>query len=80
MLESFKINMAQSKKRAGGDADDLVSISEAARLRGVTPQAIDDLLARGRLAVAAEIAGRRLLRRSDVLAFKPATPGRSGKK
>ena len=56
-------------------AQDLVSISEAARLRGVTPQSIDELITRGRLP-AVEIAGRRLLNRSDVLNFQKEKPGR----
>ena len=56
-------------------AQDLVSISEAARLRDVSPQAIDDLISRGRLTVT-EIAGRRLLNRADVLNFKKRKPGR----
>jgi len=64
-----------SKKRKADSMQDLVSISEAARLRGVSPQAIDDLLARGRLA-SVEVAGRRLLLRSDVMNFKPSTGGR----
>ena len=54
--------------------EDLVSISDAARLRGVTPQSIDELITRGRLP-AVEIAGRRLLNRSDVLNFKKDKPG-----
>jgi excisionase family DNA binding protein len=57
------------------DVGELVSISQAARLRGVSPQAIDDLIKRGRLP-AVEVAGRRLLRRPDVEGFKPETGGR----
>lgn len=65
--------MATKKKKGG--MGDLISISQAAELRGVTPQAIDDLLSRGRLE-AVEVAGRRLLRRADVVNFKPAKGGR----
>jgi excisionase family DNA binding protein len=54
---------------------ELISISQAARLRGVSPQAIDDLIRRGRLS-AVEIAGRRLLLRRDVEGFKPEVGGR----
>lgn len=65
-----------TKKRAGGGvADDLVTMAEAARLRGVTPQAIDHLLARGRLR-AVRVVGRRMLRRGDVLGFEPRKAGR----
>ncbi len=59
--------------------DDLISISEAARIRGVTHGAIQDLIARDRLSVV-EVAGRRLLRRSDVVNFKPAAPMGRGRK
>jgi excisionase family DNA binding protein len=68
------------KNRSDKTVDDLISISEAARLRDVTHGAIQDLIARGKLSVVV-IAGRRLLRRSDVENFEPGTPGRKqGKK
>jgi predicted DNA-binding protein YlxM (UPF0122 family) len=52
-----------------------VSKSEAARLRGVSRQAIWELVRRGRLIPA--VYGRRLyLRRSDVLNLKRRKPGR----
>src|SRR5579859_2500565 len=52
-----------------------VSKSEAARLRGVSRQAIWELVRRGRLVPAAY--GRRMyLRRSDVLNLKRRKPGR----
>lgn len=60
------------------DMSDLISISEAARLRGVTHGAIQDLIARGKL-TATEVAGRRLLKRGDVVSFEPSTPGRPPK-
>jgi excisionase family DNA binding protein len=71
------------KKKTSGRKDgegvaEYVSISQAARLRGVSPQAIDDLISRGRLG-AVEIAGRRVLLRSDVLKFKPEKGGRGRK-
>jgi excisionase family DNA binding protein len=68
--------MMASRKEKG---DDLVTISQAARLRGVSPQAIDDLIGRGRLA-AVEVAGLRLLRREDVKNFKPSKGGKPPKK
>ena len=60
------------------DIGELISISQAAKMRGVSPQAIDDLIRRGRLAVI-EVAGRRLLRRPDVEGFKPEVGGRGRK-
>jgi IS30 family transposase len=71
--------MATKKKRKKiEDLSELVSISEAARLRGVSPQAIDRLLMRGRLE-AVVISGRRFLHRSDVVNFKPEAGGRGHK-
>jgi excisionase family DNA binding protein len=54
---------------------DLITTTKAAELRGVSQQAITDLIRRGRLHVV-EIAGKRLLRRSEVLAFKKEKGGR----
>lgn len=68
-----------AKKRAGRGGD-LITITQAARLSGVTPQATDYLLARGRPEAAAVVEGRRLLRRSGVLKFRPGKPGRPKKK
>lgn len=52
-----------------------ISKSEAARLRGVSRQAIWDLVQRGRL-VPAAYGHRMYLRRSDVLNLKRRKPGR----
>jgi hypothetical protein len=57
------------------ELEDLISQAEAARLRSVTPVAIVDLIRRGRLQTV-EIAGRKLLKRSDVLNFKVRQGGR----
>lgn len=57
------------------DLDGLITQAEAARLRGVTPVAILDLIRRGRLR-AVEIAGLKLLRRSDVENFERKPGGR----
>ncbi len=65
-------------RKGGAGVGEYVSISQAARLRGVSPQAIDDLIARGRLSTV-EIAGRRVLRREDVLNFEPEKGGRGRK-
>lgn len=55
---------------------DLITQSEAARLRKptVTRAAIGYLVASGRLR-SREVFGRRLVYRSDVLAFEPQRPG-----
>lgn len=55
-----------------------MSQSEAARLRGTTRQAIARLVDRGRLETVV-VAGRKLVRRSDVLAFDPLPVGRKPK-
>src|ERR1051326_3187845 len=52
-----------------------VSKSEAARLRGISRQAIWELVRRGRLVPAAH-GGRMYLRRSDVMTFKYRKRGR----
>lgn len=55
--------------------DDWISQAEAARLRGVSRQAIAKLIQRKRLA-SREIAGRVVVRRSEVEAFVPQPIGR----
>lgn len=55
--------------------DDLISVADAARLRGVTHGAIRDLIDRGRLS-AVEVGGRRFVSRSEVRAFEPSKGGR----
>ncbi len=52
-----------------------ISQAEAARLRGVSRQAIARLVKRGRLRVL-KIGGRLLVRREDVERFIPEQPGR----
>jgi excisionase family DNA binding protein len=59
--------------------DDLISISEAARIRNVSHSAIQDLIERGRLE-AVSVAGRRLLRRAEVENFQPEPIGRPRRK
>ena len=49
---------------------ELISQAEAARIRGVSQQAIANLIRRGRLA-SALVAGRTLVLRSEVEAFVP---------
>lgn len=54
---------------------DWISQAEAARLRGVSRQAISKLVRQGRL-MTIEIGGRRLVNRVEVIAFKPRPGGR----
>ena len=60
------------------DAGDWISQAEAARLRGVSRQAIARLVKRGRLTVL-EIGGRLLVRRKEIVTFKPGSAGRPKK-
>jgi excisionase family DNA binding protein len=69
-----------TKKKGTGDMSDLISQTEAARMRGVTRPAIADLIERGRLR-SVEIAGRRLVYRSEVAGFEQLKRGpKSGRK
>lgn len=55
-----------------------VSQSEAARIRGTSRQAIARLVERGRLTTV-EVGGRKLVKRSEVMAFDPLPRGRRRK-
>jgi excisionase family DNA binding protein len=55
--------------------DDWVSQAEAARIRGVSRQAIARLVKKGRLQAYA-VGGRTLVRRSEIEAFTPEPAGR----
>ena len=57
---------------------DLISISEAARVRDVSHAAIQDLIRRGKLSPV-EVGGRRFVRRSDVENYQPEPIGRPPK-
>jgi len=57
------------------DPDDWISQAEAARLRGVSRQAIALLVKRGRLKVF-RIGGRLLVNRQEIEKFKPEDAGR----
>ena len=57
------------------DIKDMISISDAAQIRGVSHGAIQDLIKRGRLA-SFEVGGRRLLSRKEVESFQPKSIGR----
>jgi excisionase family DNA binding protein len=60
------------------DVDDLITIREAAELRGVSVSAIGDLVRRGRLS-SVEKFGRRLLSRREVESFEDARGWPKGK-
>lgn len=60
------------------DTDSLISQAEAAQLRGVSRASINQLIKRGRLQ-AVEIAGRKLLHKTEVLAFESKKGGRPAK-
>jgi hypothetical protein len=61
------------------ETDELVTMAEAARLRGVTHQAIADLVKRGRLR-SMDIAGRPHVFKDEVLNYQPSKGGRPSKK
>jgi excisionase family DNA binding protein len=54
---------------------DLISQAEAARLRGVTRAAIQDLVRRGRIR-SVEVGGRALVYRSEIVNYEQGAPGR----
>jgi excisionase family DNA binding protein len=62
------------KERKDSVVEDWISQAGAARIRGVSPQAISELIKRGRL-TAYTIGGRKFLKRSEVDAFEAASPG-----
>lgn len=61
------------------DPDELVTVAQAAEIRGVTRQAINHLIRQGKIA-AVEIAGRRFLRRGEIETFEPDRGGRPAEK
>jgi hypothetical protein len=67
----MKSRMADEKS---SDLSELITPTQAARIRGVTRAAITSLIKRRRLH-AIEIAGRPFLRRSEVENFAPEKPG-----
>lgn len=67
-----------TKKNAEKETDDmadLISQAEAARLRGVTRAAIQDLVRRGRIR-SVNIGGRALVFKSEVENYEQGMPGR----
>lgn len=64
----------RKSQRAGENVSDLITIAEAARLRGVSRSAISELVRRGRLR-SVEMFGRVLIYRSEVEGFQKQKPG-----
>lgn len=60
---------------ATNQLEDLITQAEAARLRGVSREAIYGLVARGKLSVV-EIGGQKFVRRSEVESYTPEAGGR----
>lgn len=73
-----KLTMSTNLSGAQDASADWISQAEAARIRGVSRQAIARLVKKGRFRVF-KIGGKILLRRSEVKAFEPEQPGRPHK-
>ncbi len=70
--------LSMSRHFPEGAADEWISQAEAARIRGVSRQAIADLVKRQRLETL-KIGGRLLVRRKEVEEFKQQLAGRRPK-
>lgn len=64
-----------SKQAAIDSVSDLISQTEAARLRGVTRAAIQDLVRRRRIR-SVNVGGRALVYRSEIESYEKGEPGR----
>jgi excisionase family DNA binding protein len=65
----------KSEKGKGSDMNDFITVTEAAKLRGVSRAAIHELVQRGRLRCE-KMFGRVLLYRNEVESFEKDKPGR----
>ncbi|MGB8355624.1 MAG: hypothetical protein WCD79_17125 [Chthoniobacteraceae bacterium] len=70
-----KIGKTGSQCQPVFNADEWITKAEAARVRGVTRQAIAKLVNKGKLSVL-KIAGRTLVMRAEVEVYKPSPGGR----
>ena len=71
--------MTNKREQAAIDpVSDLISQTEAARLRGVTRAAIQDLVRRGRIR-SVKVGGRALVYRSEIVNYAQGEPGRPRK-
>ena len=73
------MNNSTKKDKAFDTPEDWISQAEAARIRGVSQQAIKNLITRGRL-LTFEIGGKILVKRSEVESFEAISVGRPPKK
>jgi predicted DNA-binding protein (UPF0251 family) len=73
-----RLTMSTHLLRPQVAADDWMSQADAARIRGVSRQAIARLIKKGRFRILT-IAGKTLLKRSDVMNYKREQPGRPHK-
>jgi excisionase family DNA binding protein len=64
----------RKSQSTGEDVNDLITIAEAARLRGVSRAAISELVRRGRLR-STEMFGRVLVYQSEIENFQKQKPG-----
>jgi excisionase family DNA binding protein len=64
-----------NKQPVTDPVSDLISQTEAARLRGVTRAAIQDLVRRGRIR-SVNVGGRALVYRSEIVNYEQGEPGR----
>lgn len=64
-----------STNLSSADPKDWITQAEAARVRGISRQAIARLIQRGRLATL-QVGGVTFVKRVEVEAFEPAAPGR----
>jgi hypothetical protein len=67
------------QKRKGFDPSLWISQTDAAKLRGVSRQAIAGLVKKGRFGTLL-VGGKKLLLRSDVEAYEPRKPGPEARK
>ncbi len=65
----------KSQEKGADDMADLISQAEAARMRGVTRAAIQDLVRRGRIR-SVSVGGRALVYRSEIEGYEQGEPGR----
>jgi excisionase family DNA binding protein len=72
------LNNSTKKRRTSEKLEDWISQAEAARIRGVSQQAIKNLISRERLE-SLTIGGKILVKRSEVESFQPRPTGRPRK-
>lgn len=77
--EPFRLNVSDGKREAmAGEEEDWISQAEAARIRGISRQAIFHLVENGRFR-SRRVGGRRLVLRKDAVEYKNERRGRPRK-